>query len=81
MNLVIYTINICRYEECRFLLPEGEVLLMQDSKQFAENNLNIAIHTGPKEEMIAMATVDMKDLENIVSEPNCQKTQYYLPIQ
>lgn len=40
---------------------------MKYSGQFEEQHLNIAIHSGPSQDMVAMATVDMKDLEHIVS--------------
>ena len=38
-----------------------------DKKAECPDHIKIAVHFGPKEEMIAMATIDMDDLDTLVS--------------
>ncbi len=55
----------CRYEECRFELPEDGGIKPVERINMAEN-LQLAVHFGPREEIVAMATINMDDLDSLV---------------
>ena len=56
-----------RFEECKFYLPEDEGVRITTKVSMAEH-LRIGVHFGPREEMIAMASINMDDLDGLVSE-------------
>lgn len=47
-------------------VPRG-VLITDKAKSDTPNNVQIAVHHGQFEEMIAMATLDLEDLKELVS--------------
>ncbi|ELU08059.1 hypothetical protein CAPTEDRAFT_227737 [Capitella teleta] len=57
------------FEECIFDMPEEythDVLLPSGEKtEKRPDAIQIAVHFGPRDEMVAMATVDMDDLDNL----------------
>ena len=61
-----------RFEECVFKMEEEVNELRPMSKRSKKTNsdeeehLRVAVHCGPKEEMIAMATIDMDDINTLV---------------
>ena len=62
-----------RYEECLFSLPEkAKKGVLQPGETSAAvtapppEHLRVSVHYSPKEEMIAMATIDMEDLLSLV---------------
>ena len=61
-----------RFEECVFKMEEEVNELRPMSKRSKktssdeEEHLRVAVHCGPKEEMIAMATIDMDDINTLV---------------
>ena len=61
-----------RFEECVFKMEEEVNELRPMSKRSKktssdeEEHLRVAVHCVPKEEMIAMATIDMDDINTLV---------------
>ena len=55
------------FEECKFYLPEDGGVKTTTKVNMAEH-LRIAVHFGPREEIIAMASINMDDLDSLVSQ-------------
>ena len=60
----------CRFEEIVIHMPYKEIQLRPKSRKSdsgeEHQHLKIAVHYGPKEEMVAMATIENEDLESLV---------------
>ena len=62
----MYFVVFFSFEECKFYLPEDGGVKMTTKVNMAEH-LRIAVHFGPREEIIAMASINMDDLDSLVS--------------
>ena len=63
---LMYFVVFFSFEECKFYLPEDGGVKMTTKVNMAEH-LRIAVHFGPREEIIAMASINMDDLDSLVS--------------
>lgn len=64
-------LTVClRFEQCSFQMPDEEpagVWKSQTSQKSSDvAHLQIAVHHGSMEQMVAMATVEMDDLDSLV---------------
>ena len=60
---------VVRFEECLLKVPERLVrgVWRPNKNKAVPEHLRVAVYSGPKQEMIAMATIDMEDLESVVN--------------
>ena len=66
---MIFNCSFCRYEEAQFTLPPSippGVLMFKSPVAETPPNCQITVHSGPKEAIVAMATIDIKDLKELV---------------
>lgn len=62
-------ISVLRYEDVTFKMPDEQpegLWKPKGDREIIPTSIRIAVHYGPKEELIAMATVDMEDLRSLV---------------
>lgn len=50
----------------QLMRPKSRKSAMSDVSDTEPEHLKIAVHYGPKEEMVAMATIEKDDLESLV---------------
>ena len=59
-------INIYRYEEFIFEVPEDEPFVPKTQTTLPDE-VKIAVHVGPRQQLYALATIGMDDFDSLVS--------------